>query len=50
LTDGDSDAPSSGGKITRSMNFARGSYVCETPALIEQRLFALARVIQHNLD
>src|ERR1019366_5312522 len=24
LTDGDSDAPSSGGKITRSMNFARG--------------------------
>src|SRR5450631_2791807 len=25
LTDGDSDAPSSGGKITRSMNFARGS-------------------------
>jgi hypothetical protein len=26
------------------------TYVCETPALIEQRLFALARVIQRNLD
>ena len=26
------------------------SYVCETPALIEQRLFALARAIQQNLD
>jgi hypothetical protein len=26
------------------------SYVCETPTLIEQRLFALARVIQQNLD
>jgi hypothetical protein len=26
------------------------TYVCETPALIEQRLFALAKVIQRNLD
>ncbi len=26
------------------------TYVCETPALIEQRLFALARVIQRNLE
>ncbi len=26
------------------------TYVCETPALIEQRLFALARVIQHSLE
>jgi hypothetical protein len=26
------------------------AYVCETPALIEQRLFALARVIQRSLD
>jgi hypothetical protein len=26
------------------------AYVCETPTLIEQRLFALARVIQRNLD
>jgi hypothetical protein len=26
------------------------TYVCETPALIEQRLFALARVIQRRLD
>ncbi len=26
------------------------SYVCETPTLIEQRLFALARPIQSNLD
>jgi hypothetical protein len=25
-------------------------YVCETPTLIEQRLFALARVIQRNLE
>lgn len=26
------------------------AYVCETPTLIEQRLFALARIIQNNLD
>jgi hypothetical protein len=26
------------------------AYVCETPTLIEQRLFALARVIQRSLD
>ena len=26
------------------------TYVCETPALIEQRLFALARVIQRNMN
>jgi hypothetical protein len=26
------------------------TYVCETPALIEQRLFALARVIQRSLE
>ncbi len=26
------------------------TYVCETPALIEQRLFALARIIQRSLD
>ncbi|SFK38699.1 hypothetical protein [Methylocapsa palsarum] len=26
------------------------TYVCETPTLIEQRLFALARVIQQNLE
>ncbi|PNE12227.1 MAG: hypothetical protein CR217_04605 [Beijerinckiaceae bacterium] len=26
------------------------TYVCETPALIEQRLFALARVIQRRLE
>lgn len=26
------------------------TYVCETPTLIEQRLFALARIIQNNLD
>ncbi|MGH6838526.1 MAG: hypothetical protein ACREDT_06960 [Methylocella sp.] len=26
------------------------TYVCETPALIEQRLFALGRVIQRNLE
>ena len=26
------------------------TYVCETPTLIEQRLFALARVIQRNLE
>jgi hypothetical protein len=26
------------------------TYVCETPALIEQRLFALARIIQRNLE
>jgi hypothetical protein len=26
------------------------AYVCETPALIEQRLFALARVIQRSLE
>lgn len=26
------------------------AYVCETPTLIEQRLFALARIIQQNLD
>ncbi|MGH6835368.1 MAG: hypothetical protein ACREC9_07425 [Methylocella sp.] len=26
------------------------AYVCETPALIEQRLFALARVIQQSLE
>lgn len=26
------------------------SYVCETPTLIEQRLFALARVIQNDMD
>ena len=26
------------------------TYVCETPTLIEQRLFALARVIQRSLD
>jgi hypothetical protein len=26
------------------------SYVCETPTLIEQRLFALAKVIQRNLE
>src|SRR5450631_2684881 len=32
LTDGDSDAPSSGGKITRSMNFARGSIDKNPPA------------------
>jgi hypothetical protein len=29
LPDGDSDAPSSRGKITRSMNFARGSSIIE---------------------
>jgi hypothetical protein len=26
------------------------AYVCETPTLIEQRLFALARIIQRSLD
>lgn len=26
------------------------TYVCESPTLIEQRLFALARIIQQNLD
>jgi hypothetical protein len=26
------------------------TYICETPALIEQRLFALARVIQRSLE
>ena len=26
------------------------AYVCETPARIEQRLFALARVIQRSLE
>ncbi|MGA7385178.1 MAG: hypothetical protein WBW81_10975 [Methylocella sp.] len=26
------------------------TYVCETPALIEQRLFALARIIQRSLE
>jgi hypothetical protein len=26
------------------------SYVCESPVLIEQRLFALARMIEQNLD
>jgi len=26
------------------------TYVCETPTLIEQRLFALAKIIQHNLE
>lgn len=26
------------------------TYVCETPALIEQRLFALAHVVQRNLE
>ena len=26
------------------------SYVCETPMLIEQRLFALARIIQNDMD
>ncbi len=31
----------------RHQSFA---YVCETPALIEQRLFALARVIQRSLE
>ncbi len=26
------------------------TYVCETPTLIEQRLFALAKTIQHNME
>ena len=26
------------------------TYVCESPVLIEQRLFALARIIQNNMD
>ena len=26
------------------------SYACEVPVLIEQRLFALARAIQHSME
>ncbi len=40
LTDGDSDAPSGGGKITRSMNFARALWRALTPDQGRQPYFA----------